>query len=159
MSKSVEDLYSYDVLFSKNHIKTSQITEKIRLGKFNEILDGFIRVNAKGLVIDPKFLKQFANQHTYGLIVNYMEQLIIQLLTTMRQDTFNMYINLQSLSLVDLDKNLSFFKSLATYFSDKYPDKLNICYIYNASIIFETIFKMMKNFIDPETLSKLEIIK
>ena len=88
-----------------------------------------------------------------------MEQLIIQLLTTMQLDTFNMYINLQSLSLVDLEKNQHFFKTLATYFSDKYPDKLNICYIYNASIIFETIFKMMKSFIDPETLAKLQIVK
>ena len=157
-SKTIENLYSYEVLFSKNHIKSSQIMEKIRLGKFNEILDGFIRVNDDGLVIEPKFLKQFANQHTYDLIVNYMDKLIIQLLKT-PLETFNMYINLQSLSLVDLEKNVTFFKNLATFFSDRYPDKLNKCYIYNASIIFETIFKMMKNFIDKETLAKLQIVK
>ena len=93
-SKTTENSYSYEVLFSKNHIKSSQIMEKIRLGKFNEILDGFIRVNDDGLVIEPKFLKQFANQHTYDLIVNYMDKLIIQLLKT-PLETFNMYINLK----------------------------------------------------------------
>ena len=154
----IEESYSYEVLFSKNHIKTSQIMEKIRHGKNNEILDGYIRINDKGLVIDPKYLKNFANHHTYEIISNYMDKLIIQFLET-KGNTFNMYINLQSLSLVDIEKNLTFFKNLSTHFAIKYPDRLDKCYIYKTPIIFETLFKAMKSFIDKVTLAKIFLVK
>jgi len=155
----MEAPYSYEVLFSKNHIKSSQIAEKIKQRKYAEILDGFIRLNGDGFIVEPKYLKQFANPYTHELIINYMDKLTIDLLASGQLETFNIYINLQSLSLVDLDKNIAFFKTLSTLFSDRYPDKLNKCYIYNASIIFETIFKMIRGFVDKETLSKIQIVK
>jgi hypothetical protein len=154
----IEDPYSYDVLFSKNHIKTNLIIDKIRLGKFNEILDGYIRINDNGLVIEPKYLKHFASQLTYDLIVNYMDQLIVQLLTK-NCDKFNMYINFQSLSIIDLEKHINFCKYLAALFSNKYPDKLNMCYLYKTSMVFETIFNLVKGFIDKVTLNKIHLVK
>lgn len=150
--------YSYDILFSKNHITTNQIMEKIRIGKITEILNGYIYINDDGIVIEPKYLKQFATQNTYDLIVNYMDQAVIHFLMTKR-DTFNMYINLQSVSIIDIEKHTNFFRYISTLFSTKYPDKLNKCYLYKASMIFETIFKVIKGFIDKTTLDKLQLIK
>lgn len=152
-----DNLYSYDTLFSKNHITTQQIVEKIKTGKITEILEGYLYINDNGIVIEPKYLKQFANQHTYDLIVNYMDQAINHFLIT-KCDAFNMYINLQSISLIDIEKHSNFFKYIATFFSTKYPDKLIKCYLYKASLIFETIFKVIKGFIDNETLNKLQLI-
>lgn len=160
MSLSIEDdnHYSYDKLFSKNHITTNQIMEKIRMGKIDEILNGYIHINENGIIIEPKYLKQFACQNTYDLIVNYMDQTIIQFLMT-KQDTFNMYINLQSVSIIDIEKHTNFLRYISTLFSTKYPDKLNKCYLYKASIIFEAIFKVIKGFIDKVTLDKIQLIK
>jgi hypothetical protein len=160
MSTSTVDdnLYSYDTLFSKNHITTNQIIEKIRMGKIDEILNGYIHINENGIIIEPKYLKQFACQNTYDLIVNYMDQTIIQFLMT-KQDTFNMYINLQSVSIIDIEKHTNFLRYISTLFSTKYPDKLNKCYLYKASIIFEAIFKVIKGFIDKVTLDKIQLIK
>lgn len=160
MSTSTVDdnLYSYDTLFSKNHITTNQIIEKIKTGKIDEILNGYIHINDNGIIIEPKYLKQFANQHTYDLIVNYMDQTIIHFFMTKR-DTFNMYINLQSVSIIDVEKHSNFFRYISTLFSTKYPDKLNKCYLYKASMVFETIFKVIKGFIDKATLDKLCLIK
>jgi hypothetical protein len=156
--KFIEGPYSYEVLFSKNHIKTTQIIEKIRQGKINEILNGFIRINDVGLIVEPKYLKNFANQYTYDLIFDYVDRLINHFLVT-KCNTINMYVNIQSISFIDLEKNIGFLKNLATFFSSKYPNILNKCYVYNASILYETLFKMMKNFIDKETLAKLQFIK
>lgn len=151
-------VYSYDTLFSKNHITTNQIIDKIKMGKFNEILDGYIHINEEGIVIEPKYLKQFATQSTYDLIFNYMDQIIVQFLM-IKCDTFNMYINLQSISIIDIEKHSNFFRYISTVFSTKYPNKLNKCYLYKASLIFETVFKMIKGYIDKDTLDKIELIK
>jgi hypothetical protein len=86
-----------------------------------------------------------------------MDQAINHFLIT-KCDAFNMYINLQSISLIDIEKHSNFFKYIATFFSTKYPDKLIKCYLYKASLIFETIFKVIKGFIDNETLNKLQLI-
>lgn len=155
---TTDDLYSYDILFSKNHIKTNLIMEKIKQGKFNEILDGYVRINDNGLVLEPKYLKHFACHQTYDLIVNYMDQLIAKLLIN-SCDTFNMYINFQSLSIIDLEKHINFSKYIAAFFSSKYPDKLQKCYLYKTPLVFDTIFKMLKGFIDKVTLSKIQLVK
>jgi hypothetical protein len=128
------------------------------MGKIDEILNGYIHINENGIIIEPKYLKQFACQNTYDLIVNYMDQTIIQFLMT-KQDTFNMYINLQSVSIIDIEKHTNFLRYISTLFSTKYPDKLNKCYLYKASIIFEAIFKVIKGFIDKVTLDKIQLIK
>jgi len=150
--------YSCDALFSKNHIKSNQIVDKIKQGKMNEILEGFIHIVDDSFVIEFKYFKHFASLQTYDLIVNYIDSLIVQLLLVY-SETINVYINLQSLSLIDVEKHLNFFKYFSKLFSDKYPDKLNKCYIYNASMIFEAIFKMIRSFVDKETLDKIQLIK
>jgi hypothetical protein len=149
--------YSSVTLFGKNHIKSIQILDLIKHGKIMDILNGFIYIKDNCLVIEPKYVKYFASIHTYDVIVNYMDQLMTMLLS--KYNRINMHINLQSLSLVDLEKHSNFCKYLTSFFSEKYPDKLHKWYVYNVSFMFETIFNVIKHYIDKVTLNKIISVK
>ena len=149
--------YTNSELFEKNHIKSTKIMEKIKLGKIPEILEGIGYINDSGIVIDIKYAKYFANPATYDLIVHHWDNILSQLLTT--TNMYMIYINIHSLSIADIDKHYNFCKYIANYFADKYPDKLHKCYIYNASIVFETLLNIITKFIEPVTIKKIHVIK
>lgn len=149
--------YPINELFEKNHVKSTKIIEKIRLGNFTEILAGIGHIKDRGIVIDIKYFKYFANQHTYDIIINHLDHIISQLLST--YNNYSIYVNLQSMSLTDIDKHYIFCKNAAIYFSQKYPDRLHKCYIYNASIFFESLLNILSHFVDKITLNKLHLVK
>ena len=159
MSKdqNLDTPYSSVVLFGKNRIKSAQLLNIIKHGKIIEILSGFVYIKDNCLIIEPKYLKYYATYKTYDIIVNYMDELLTVLLS--KYDTINMHINLQSLSLVDLEKHSQFCKYLTSFFSEKYPDKLHKWYVYNVSFMFETIFNVIKHYIDKVTLNKIISVK
>ena len=150
-------IYSSVALFGKNHIKSTQILEKIRNNKILEILDGLTHVKENNLIIELKYLKYFGNANTYDIILNYADKLITTLLS--KYETIDIRVNLQSISLVDFEKQKNFCKYLNVFFREKYPNILNKCYVYNVSFIFETIFNAAKYFIDAETLNKIVPVK
>ena len=159
MSKDVKNDNPYLTveLFGKTHIKSTQILDKIKRNQIIEILTGFVYIKDNSLIIEPKYLKYYATYKTYDIIVNYMDELLTALLS--KYATINMHINLQSLSLVDLEKHSQFCKYLTTFFSEKYPDKLHKWYVYNVSFMFETIFNVIKHYIDKVTLNKIISVK
>jgi hypothetical protein len=149
--------YSTAELYGKNHIKSAQILDKIKRNQIMDILSGFVYIKDNSLIIEPKYLKYFATYKTYDIIVNYMDELLTILLS--KYATINMHINIQSLSIVDLEKHSHFCKYLTTFFSEKYPDKLHKWYIYNVSFMFEAIFNVIKHYIDKITLNKIISVK
>ena len=157
LDPNLDTPYSTDVLFGNNHIKSTQILNKIKYNKIDDILSGFVYIKDNCLIVEPKYLKYFAANHTYDIIVQHMDQLMSILLS--KYATINMHINLQSLSLVDLEKHSHFCKYLTSFFSEKYPDKLHKWYVYNVSFMFETIFNVIKHYIDKVTLNKIISVK
>ena len=157
MSKTSESPYSYETLFSKNHIKSTQILEMIKQKKFNEILDGIGHIKDNSIIIEFKFFKYFSMPNTHDLITSHMDQITNEVVS--KYNNFNVHLNLQSFSIADADKHGTYIRSIASFFADKYPEKLNKCYIYNASFFFETILKIINTFIDKDTLKKLVLIK
>ena len=153
----IQNQYTRTELFAQNHLKSTQIIDQIKQGKVTEILNAIGYIKDGNVIIDFKNLKYFATPYTYDIIANYFDNIFTQLVN--HNDTFNVYLNFQSLSLIDMDKHQLFCKKMATYLSDKYPDKLSKCFIYNASFVFESIIKMIKTFIDKSTLNKIVLIK
>jgi hypothetical protein len=157
MLQNIDIQYSNAELFGQNHIKSTQIIDKIRQGNVEEILNGICHTKDRGIVIDVKYIKHFANQYTYHIITSHFDNIFSHLLKY--HDTYSIYVNFQSFSLTDLEKHYTFCKHVATYFSEKYPDKLYKCYIYNASFIFESLLKIIGTFIDKDTLNKILLVK
>ena len=157
MTELTKSPYSYETLFSKTHIKSTQILEKIRQKKFDEILDGIGHIKDNCLVIEFKFFKYFSVPVTHDLITSHMDQLMSEIVS--KYNKFNVHMNLQSFSIADADKHSGYIRSISGFFADKYPERLNKCYIYNASFFFETILKIINTFIDKDTLKKIVLIK
>jgi hypothetical protein len=155
MSNSIE--YTSKILFDKNHIKSTQIMEKIKQKQFDEILNGIGHIKDNSIIIEFKFFKYFSMPVTHNLITSHIDQLITDLVS--KYDNFDVHVNLQSFTMTDADKHKNYVKSVNGYFSEKYPDKLNTCYVYNASFVFETIFKIIGGFMDKDTLKKLVLVK
>jgi len=155
--KKFEDIqYSSETLFSQNHIKSTKILEKIKKKQYADILNGIGHIRDNGIVIDLKYLKYFANANTYELITNHIDQILSYLVS--HKGVFIIYLNIQSLSLVDADKHRNFFKAAAYYFANKYPDRLFKCYIYNASVMFDTFLNIIKHYADKETQKKFVLV-
>jgi len=149
--------YTSKILFEKNHIKSTQILEKIRQRKFDEILNGIGHIKDDCIIIEFKFFKYFSMPVTHDLITSHMDQVTSAVAS--KYNKFNVHINLQSFTISDIDKHSGYIRSIADFFSNKYPERLNKCYIYNASFVFETIFKIINTFIDKDTLKKLVLVK
>ena len=157
MLENIDIQYSNTELFGQNHIKSTKIMEKIKQGNVQEVLNGIGHIKDRGLIIDVKYIKHFANKYTYDIITCHFDNLFSQLLNY--HDTYSIYVNFQSFSLTDIEKHYTFCKNMATYFSEKYPDKLYRCYIYNASFVFESLLKIMSTFIDKDTLNKILLVR
>jgi len=155
MTESIE--YSSKNLFDKNHIKSTQILEKIKTQQFKEILNGIGHIKNDCIIIEFKFFKYFCVPVTHNLITSHMDQITNEIVS--KYNNFNVHLNLQSFSIADADKHGTYIRSIASFFADKYPEKLNKCYIYNASFFFETILKIINTFIDKDTLKKIVLIK
>jgi hypothetical protein len=149
--------YSSKFLFEKNHIKSTQILEKIRSKQFNEILNGISHIRDNCIIIEFKFFKYFNGPVTHDLITSHMDRVTSEVVS--KYNTFNVHMNLQSFSIADAEKHMGYIRSISDFFANKYPDRLNKCYIYNASFVFETIFKIINTFIDKDTLKKLVLVK
>jgi hypothetical protein len=66
MTESTE--FSSKILFEKNHIKSTQILEKIKNKQFNEILNGIGHIKDECIIVEFKFFKYFCMPVTYDLI-------------------------------------------------------------------------------------------
>lgn len=120
---------------------------------FNKIC--FIQDNS--IIIDYIYFKKLATTTTYNLITTLITNNIDCLLQTV--DVLSVHLNMKSLSIIDIDKHLSYIQYLATYLQEKYTNKLDRCHIYNASCIFTNMYKIIKVFIDKETQEKIQLIK
>jgi|688.fasta_scaffold121669_3 hypothetical protein len=145
------------LIFEKNHIKSNQIIKKIKDQQFKEILNGIGHIRNSCIIIEFKFFKYFSMPSTHDLITSHMDQITNEIVS--KYNNFNVHLNLQSFSIADADKHSTYIRSIASFFANKYPDKLNKCYIYNASFFFETILKIINTFIDKDTLKKIVLIK
>lgn len=146
-----------DILFSNNHIKSDKIIEYIKNNKLSEIFEGLSYIKNNSLIIEYKYFKYFASLHTYDIITNYIDNQLSNILT--KYNTFSIFINMKSISISDVDKHHNYISYISKFFSEKYPDLLHKCYIYNPPYIFEKVFTMIRVFIDKETQTKINIIK
>lgn len=144
-------------LFSNNHITSDKIFELIKQNKFTQIFEGLSYIKNNSIVIEYKYFKYFASIQTYDAITNYIDSQITNILTT--YSNFTIHINMKSISISDVDKHRNYICYISKFFSEKYPDLLYRCYIYNAPYIFEKIFTMIRIFIDKETQAKINIVK
>jgi hypothetical protein len=132
------------------------ILSKIQKKEWQFIFGGLCNIQNNSVIIDYKYFKICATKETYDTILNYLIMNIDSVLNN--KSTFCTYINLKTLTVLEIDKHGQFIQHLSTVLKDRYPNKLEKCYIYNAPFVFAKIYNVVSMFIDKDTQQKIELI-
>jgi len=125
--------------------------------KIIETLNNFCYIsNEKDVTLNFKSLKLLNKQLSNEFLLEHITNNIDLLLT--QNMLFNVHINIKSISILDIDKNKDFIQKASLVFKEKYPGKLDNCYIYEAPGIFSSLYKIIFAFIDKETQKKFKIV-
>ena len=107
------------------------------------------------MYLDYIYFKYFASKETYGILTNYIMSHINTLL--LEYNTFTVHINMKTLTVLEIDKHMTFIQNISALFKETYSNKINKCYVYNATFVFSKVLKLVSLFIDPETQQKIEL--
>jgi hypothetical protein len=140
------------------NIKRSVIKQMNIVIEPEELLSNlcFILDDSNNILLDYRYFKCFISPNDYDNIFQYFYSLIQRVLVN--HSTFNIHIYIKSLSLGDIDKYYAFISKISEIMKNAFPDKLNKCFIYNASFIFSQLIKIISKFVDKKTQDKIKLI-
>jgi hypothetical protein len=72
-----------------------------------------------------------------------------------KYQTFIIHANIEKLTLLEVEKNKDFIQNMSCILKDRFPDKLEKCFIHEGSFIFKQIYNLISIFIDKPTLKKV----
>jgi hypothetical protein len=139
-------------------------TEHIKIAKanimktcFNDILSKLCFVlDSQNIILDYRYFKFISSVDNYELLVCYIVSVIQSVLN--KNETFILHVNLDSLTLLHIEKHFGFIKKISEVLKTTFPDKLNICNVYNAPFIFSKIISIISLFVDKKTQQKIKLI-
>lgn len=138
-------------------LESEKILDNFKKGDFSDFLENFIQVNENNITINYIYFKYFASSSTYELITNFLINRLDRLID--KFDKIVVYLNLKSFSLLDLDKHKNYIYFVSNSFKDRYPNKLEKCYVYNTTYLINQLYNIISGFIDKDTLNKIEFIE
>ena len=156
METKIEDEDEEEFTSKFGNCSSEKIIAKIQKGEWVDILGGLCYIKEQSIVLDYIYFKHFATKDTYNIIFNFMIQKIDTVLSS--KSTFVVYINLKKLTILDFDKHRQFIQHLSDVLKDRYPDRLEKCYIYNAPFVFAQIYNILSTFIHKETQDKIVLV-
>jgi hypothetical protein len=125
-----------------------------------ELLSAFCSLNEENdVVLDYRYFKLFKQIKTpieNEIIIQHIVDTINTVLE--KKKIFTVQLCLKSLTISDIDKYYKFISDISETLKLKFPDKLNICFVYNAPFIFSQFFSIIKSFIDKETMNKIKLV-
>jgi hypothetical protein len=122
--------------------------------KFHELLHNFcyIKINNE-IEINYKYFKQINKFEDKKYILNYLIFTVENVLK--KYETFILHVNIEKLTLLDIEKNKDFVVDMSNVLKERFPDKLENCVIYEGSVFFKQIYSFLSIFIDKTTLKKI----
>ena len=139
---------------TNQNINSNNINLRLNEEKIRDILNNFCHIKTKNeIAINYKHFKSiniFIDKHD---ILNYLILNIENVLN--KYETFVIHVNIEKLSLLEIEKNKDFIQNISTMLKEKFPDKLDFCIIYEGSFIFKQIYNLLSIFIDKKTLKKI----
>ena len=115
-------------------------------------------INDNNIIFDYKYFKNIVSNIKFDEILeNFLTGFIVQKIKIVLVDfpVCNVHINLQGLTLLDIDKYSNFIGRFSTFMKITFPDKLDKCILYNAPYIFSKIYNLLSYFIDKKTQEKI----
>ena len=126
--------------------------------KKNENIDIYLSyfsyITKSSLVLDYRFFKLIGNPNNYDFFLNYLMNQIEELITHTK--LFDLYFNIDTITLTELDKYSSFFIKVAKLFSEKYPDCLQNFYIVGSGFMFDNMKNLFSLILPKKTREKIQ---
>lgn len=129
---------------------------KLNEEKLQELLYNFCHIDSNNeIIIHYKYFKIVNTIIDNNNILNYLVFIIENILK--RYNTFTVHVYIENLTILEIDKNKVFVQQMSTTLKEKFPDKLELCYIHNAPFIFKQIYTFLSLLIDKNTLTKIKM--
>jgi len=138
--------------------KTSQSNFNLKLNedKLQELLFNFCHIDSNNeIILNYKYFKIVNSILDNTNILNYLIYIIATILK--KTDTFIIHVYIENLTILEIDKNKLFIQQMSFILKEKFPDKLNLCYIYDAPYLFKQIYSFLSLLIDKKTLGKIKM--
>jgi len=137
-----------------NYTITNNTNLKLNEDKFNEILENFCYVKINNEIeIHYKYFKTINKFVDKKYILDYLIFIVENVLK--KYETFIVHVNIEKLTLLEIEKNKDFIADMSNVLKEKFPHKLEYCNIYEGSFIFKQIMNLLSLFIDKNTLKKI----
>lgn len=145
-----------------NNLPTNNITNinqsinlKLNESKLQELLHNFCSIKLNNeIIINYKYFKIINTFIDKNNILNYLIFIVENVLKN--YSTFIVHVNIEKLTLLEIEKNRDFVQNMSNVLKDKFPDKLEQCLIHEGSFIFKQIYNLLALFIDKPTLKKIK---
>ena len=142
-------------LTNKSSTESNNINLKLNEEKLHELLDNFCHIKFNNeIVIQYKYFKIINTFIDENYILNYLIFIVEKIL--INYETFIVHVNIEKLTLLEIEKNRSFIMNMSNVLKEKFPDKLDVCIIYEGSVFFKQIYSFLSLFIDKKTLKKIQ---
>jgi len=146
------------IMFDTDTLKVSEIIlSKIKQGDWQYILNGICNIRDNALIMDIIYVKHFATKETQQIIIDLIINNINNVLNIYAK--FVVHVNINSMKIRDVDNNRDFIRNMSKCLKERFTDKLDKCYIYNATAMFSQILNVISLFIDKDTKEKIQLIK
>jgi len=134
---------------------SQSLNMKINEHKLQELLHNFCSVKTNNeIVINYKYFKIINTFIDKNNILSYLIFIVENVLKN--YNTFIVHVNIEKLTLLEIDKNRDFVQNMSNVLKDRFPDKLEVCFIYEGSFIFKQIYNLLALFVDKKTLKKIK---
>jgi hypothetical protein len=123
---------------------------------FKPYLERLCIVKNNIIYFDYSIFKTIANDMTYDMITNYITSTFSDVLK--KKEQLTIHLSLKLLTINEADKHYNYISRLCSILKTDFPDKLLVCYVYNAPFIFFQIFSIISIFVDKPTQDKIQIM-
>jgi hypothetical protein len=152
-----KEILQYFTSEKHKNIKKSIVKKSNIVMKYEDVLPNLCFIyKDNNIMLDYRYFNCFIKETDYDKIFKHFYNLIVEILNN--YSSFNIHIYIKSLSILDLEKYYSFISNISQIMKDAFPDKLDKCYIYNASFIFTQLIKIIGKFIDKKTQEKILLV-
>jgi len=136
----------------------NEIKKDIKNIDFSLFLNSFCRIDQHNqIVIDYRYFKLIAFSDNYDLFKCFIVDKINKVLSI--TEKIVLHVNLETISLIDIEKHSNFLINLARYMSEIYPDKLEKGYIYNSGYLIHSVYNILIMVLNKETRGKIMFVK
>jgi hypothetical protein len=138
----------------KSSTESDNINLKLNEEKLHELLDNFCHIKIHNeIIIQYKYFKIINTFIDQNYILNYLIFIVEKIL--INYETFIVHVDIEKLTLLEIEKNRDFIMNMSNVLKEKFPDKLDFCIIYEGSVFFKQIYRLLSIFIDKNTLKKI----